>query len=105
MEAYPKYPTDPEDDYWLEMQRLLSQKLGDVIKGPTKRERALAAKYGFTLPPLGGEPESVILWMVEIHKKNMAAMGKSVIEKCPPFDYQKILEGAYQIIARQKKRE
>ena len=43
--------------------------------------------------------------MVEIHKKNMAAMGKSVIEKCPPFDYQKILEGAYQIIARQKKRE
>ena len=105
IEAYPRYPVEANDEYWIEMQKLMSQKIGDVVKGPTKKERALAAKYGFTLPPLGGEPESVILWMVELHKKNMGAIAENAKQSLGSFDYNKILEGAYEIVARWKKRE
>ena len=32
--------------------------MGNNTDVPSKEERAIAMKYGFSLPPLGGEPES-----------------------------------------------
>jgi len=39
----------------------LEEQVGSGNGIPTKTDHAMAAKFGFTLPPLGGPPESVIL--------------------------------------------
>jgi hypothetical protein len=44
----------------------------------------MAAKFGFTLPPLGGPPESVILMKCQTHRDYVNALPK--LRKLPDLE-------------------
>ena len=60
-----------------------ADKAGTSAEGPTKADKAIAAQYGFSLPPLGGEPESMPLKGIEIFRKN----NSHLLRKAEPYDH------------------
>jgi len=57
---------------------------------PTKEEREIALKYGFSLPPLGGEPESFRLKGIDMFRKANAR----ILQKPAPYDHKNTVNGA-----------
>jgi len=54
-------PANDSAEYFRGLDDQKAFKAGTSADGPTKEERDIAALYGFSLPPLGGEPESFAL--------------------------------------------
>jgi len=98
--SYPVYTLKNEidEEYTKNVAQVLADKQGDGED--IKRQRKIATKYGFMLPPLGGEPESFLLRVIEHNKE----AGEALFKHPDPLPFSRITEGAAEINSKRKEK-